>query len=792
MIRFKNIIVLLGLCYAGGMRAQTTAIKNLQDQFDSFRRQSLQEKIFVHTDKNVYLTGEILWMKLYDVDGFFHLPLSVSTIAYVELLDRNNKPLLQTKLGLNKGSGNGSVYLPVTLNSGNYKLRAYTSWMKNFQPDYFFEKTITVINSQRVNDAQISQSPAKYDIQFFPEGGGMVQSIPAKVAFRVTDQYGKGLGFNGVLMDNNDTLLKFYPQKFGLGSFNFTPTSHHEYKALIRFADGKSITQDLPAAMDHGYAMTLTNENDQLKIIVRSNVTGQSNQPLYLFAHTRGSIKSVQEVSLQNGTAAFIVDAGKLGDGITHFTVFSNERQPVCERLYFKYPANNLKLSVQTNNKEYGSRKKINADILSSVADGKFVSADLSLSVFRLDSLQRPDEVDISSYFWLVSDLGAIESPAYYFKNVSDETRQSMDVVMLTHGWRRFNWDDVLKNKKAAFEYVPEYYGHIVSGKIVDTQTNLPAKNIDGYLSVPGTRSQFRLATSDENGKIKFELKDFYGSQEIIVQTNPMKDSFYRVDISSPFSDKFSKSPVPYFAMPDKNPVSLLDASINMQVQNIYAGSKFQQYLSPAIDTGNFYAKPDERYYLDKYTRFTTMEEVLREYVLTVLVKRRAGKFHIPVMDNVAHETFENDPLVLFDGVPVFDMDKLMQYDPLKISRLDVMARKYVLGYSSYDGIASFTSYKGDLTGFELDPRAIAVDYESIQLQREFYSPRYETEQQISSHLPDFRNVLLWAPEIKTDSSGKRTLSFYTSDLPGKYAIVLQGMTDNGTMGSSVETFVVK
>src|SRR5690242_5780727 len=56
---------------------------SLQHKFDEHQKKHLQEKLFVHTDKNIYLAGEILWFKMYDVDAFFHLPVHFSGIAYV-------------------------------------------------------------------------------------------------------------------------------------------------------------------------------------------------------------------------------------------------------------------------------------------------------------------------------------------------------------------------------------------------------------------------------------------------------------------------------------------------------------------------------------------------------------------------------------------------------------------------------------------------------------------------------------------------------------------------------------
>jgi hypothetical protein len=94
--------------------------------------------------------------------------------------------------------------------------------------------------------------------------------------------------------------------------------------------------------------------------------------------------------------------------------------------------------------------------------------------------------------------------------------------------------------------------------------------------------------------------------------------------------------------------------------------------------------------------------------------------------------------------------------------------------------------------GFEIDPKSVVIDYEGLNLQREFYSPVYETEQQMSSRLPDFRNVLFWKPNVITDSQGKSTLSFYTSDQQGKYIGIVQGITPNGNAGSRYFNFEVR
>jgi len=165
-------------------------LNDIQAAFQKYNKAALTEKVFAHTDKNFYLAGEIVWFKLYVVNGDDNTPLDLSKVAYVDILDKDQKAVLQGKIGLEKGTGNGSMYIPVSFNSGVYRLRAYTNWMKNSDPGYYFEKPITIINTLKSPPRHPAIS-RNYDIQFFPEGGNLVQGIQSKVAFKIVDQAGK-------------------------------------------------------------------------------------------------------------------------------------------------------------------------------------------------------------------------------------------------------------------------------------------------------------------------------------------------------------------------------------------------------------------------------------------------------------------------------------------------------------------------------------------------------------------------------------------------------------------------
>ncbi len=760
------------------------AVDAVTKPFDDYQSAHLQEKIFAHTDKDFYMAGEIIWFKLYVTNAMFNQPFDFSKISYVEILTRENKPVLQAKVALDNGTGNGSFQLPYSVNTGNYILRAYTNWMKNAGAEFYFEKEITIVNALKKPDWP--SSPEKnYEVQFFPEGGNLVNGVQSKVAFKVMGN-GRGVSCRGAILNRrNDTITRFTSLHLGMGHFDLTPDAGEEYHAVV-FAEGNVLTKPLPAVNVTGIVMRLTEvDKDRLSLSVQSNKAGSV---VSLLVHTRQSLKLALTRELFNGKTEIEIDKKQLGDGISHFTLFNANNQAVCERLYFKRPET-LNIVATSRAQTYGTRKKVTIDLATNDSKQLPVAGDLSMSVYLFDELQSPESPDILSYLWLQSDLkGLIEEPGYYFSRQERDAGAAADNLMLTQGWRRFRWEDVLQKGSVAAEFLPETEGHIINGRVVDKRNGQPAENITAYLSVPAEKSLFTGSVSGRNGAIRFNMKDFYGGNEIIVQPN-FADSLYRVDVSNPFSEKYNTRPLRGLVLSQAK-TALLQHSLHSQVTNAYFGEK-QKFLFPqAIDTTPFYGIPDHRYYLDDYTRFITMEEVMREYVGDVRVRKNNDHFSFRVRNQAFDNIFETAPLVLFDGVPVFDADKIIAFDPLKIKRIDVVAQKFFQHNMVHDGIINYSTYQGDLAGYQLDANALIVEYEGLQLQREFYSPVYETPAS-NSRVPDFRNVLYWSPEIHTDKNGKKQVTFYTADIPGTYGVVLQGITSSGLAGSKTMMFTV-
>ena len=120
MIKRLSIYVLsLLLLTSTNSFAQRETLNGLVEKLQGHQQTTLQEKIFVHLDRTFYVGGETMWFKIYLVDGYFHHPLDVSKVVYIDVLDRNQKPVIQTKVAMENGRGNGSVSIPTSIDSDN-------------------------------------------------------------------------------------------------------------------------------------------------------------------------------------------------------------------------------------------------------------------------------------------------------------------------------------------------------------------------------------------------------------------------------------------------------------------------------------------------------------------------------------------------------------------------------------------------------------------------------------------------------------------------------------------------
>jgi hypothetical protein len=172
------LFVLIATINVDGFGQEQNIIGNLIRRFEAYTTAVPREEIFVSTDREEYIAGEVMWFSMWLFDRQSSHLTSLSHISYVEVLNPYNIPVCQARVMLDKGYGYGQLRLPDTLSNGDYSIRAYTSWMRNFLPENCFQKDIKIYNafkrgpykkkiySAEINKARISDDSKSLALSF--------------------------------------------------------------------------------------------------------------------------------------------------------------------------------------------------------------------------------------------------------------------------------------------------------------------------------------------------------------------------------------------------------------------------------------------------------------------------------------------------------------------------------------------------------------------------------------------------------------------------------------------------
>ncbi len=186
------------------------------------------EKLYLQTDREFYFMGDTLWFAAYLVDAQSHIPVEGKCNLYVDLFDEKGEFARREMFILNDGTCPGYLsFYDKTLKEGNYLLQAYTDYLKPFGDDLYFSKSIKLMKVKNSFgfDPETKESPVKkIDLQFFPEGGFLLDKVINHLAFTANDQEGRAIDVSGRIVDDEgNELLKFETSYKGMGRFIFIP-----------------------------------------------------------------------------------------------------------------------------------------------------------------------------------------------------------------------------------------------------------------------------------------------------------------------------------------------------------------------------------------------------------------------------------------------------------------------------------------------------------------------------------------------------------------------------------------
>ncbi|MDX1590852.1 MAG: hypothetical protein R3283_02750 [Balneolaceae bacterium] len=791
-------------------------------QFREIQNDFTRERIYLHTDRNWYVHGDRIWLSAYITAGSLYRPSAISSVLYVELFDPEGSLVERVQLRIESGRATGSITFNNTdPRSGTYRLRAYTAWAKNFGDSYIHESDIAVLSEdgqENIADDE-SQSP---DLQFFAEGGPFIAGLPQRIAFKAIGSDGLSRSVSGWLytQDRSDS-VRFESEFNGMGVIEEWVSDEAGAFAIAEI-DGETIRETLPEPVSSGSYLNVDKNETNFLVSIQSNNSQAQSAQLLLFAHVRGEIYYASMVLMQEGIGNTTIPFDQFPTGIVHFTLLDTDGIPVSERLAFnKNSLDNVDTELQLDEDSYGLRDEAALTLV--VADGEnvLVPAETSLSVFDdTYANYRQYSTDIRSRLYLETEIrGHIEDPGYYFSNEPNADKY-LDNLLLSQGWRSYDMQSVSDRSDINLFSLPEE-GFSLTGTIKSGFRGRPLENATVAFSLENREGDMDIVTTGPDGKFMISGIDVEGAASFTLRANNENGSDrVQIELDNQFSNLENSISPPrrnlvelYFNESDTGTEStpqiaeldnltersrdarvrtdqFLEAQLYGELDEITVTAESER-VDEQEQTRRIANRPSQRIDLDEKDNLSVLPiEIILNQIPGVSVIEKKIEINTGFMNFGG--TSLPPPLILVDDVQT-DVSFLLNMSPADIKTINVFRRAVELasfGVSGTGGVISVRTRRGDAGYAENERGTITGRLRGYQQPVQFYSPQYGVTVPRDIEEPDNRITLHWEGDLSIPETGG-TLRFWTNDVPSRYRIVLQGITENGIPFSATRTFDV-
>lgn len=738
----------------------------------------------------------------------------IKTTARIQFKDINKKPLANKTVNWRifhnydvftrgKGTTDANGYLTVTVTSKAGEPITKGSIVADMS---LTEKSLASATFS------LKQQLEKVDFQFFPEGGELITDVPNQVGFKVVGANGLGTDVKGVVIDDqNAEVVPFNSSFTGIGSFYFTPALGKKYKAKYTLKDGSTQTIDLPAAQQEGITIQVQhNPTDIINLRILANASyfeKNKDKTFYLVGQNTNNVCYGASLNLKSQVINAKISKENFPSGIVQFTLFNENKEPISERLVFILHKNALNISAKADLPQYKPRQKVKLT-LDAKSKEQPATGDFSVSV--VDEQKVPfdedNETTILSSLLLTSDLkGYVEKPNYYFNKTDDKKLADLDRLMLTQGYRRFTYQNLMAGKYPEVFLLPEQ-GISISGTLRDL-TGMPVKKGIMRMMVPGKPISAETVSSNV-GVFRFNNLVFPDSSQVVI-TARYNPNYANLMIMLDGTPSAAKGTNLRWADEREN----IDTLLSSYLSNSQKQYRFMRTLKEVEIKGSTIKRaghlnypalsglsmiPDRSLDANMLSGCNTVLECLKTLAGSFTFDFNEQKFYVSRDYNTGGripaaiflngmfvdatalgtlsgnevesiELFLSDPLGTVDrmyntkGVIVVNVKKAPKGE--KISKqefLDMIPKKYEVKYSPM----------------------------GYSKQREFYSPKYLPNAPVTNN--DLRTTIYWNPKVVTDEKGNTTLEFYNADGKGTYKVVVEGFDKNGNVARTVLRYSVK
>jgi len=858
------------------------------------------EKLHVSFDKPYYTAGDTIWFKAFLLTGSEHRLSALSGVVYVELLNAQDSLLYRHRLPVNAGSAAGDFELPWGMQSGAYRVRAYTEWMKNFEIEFFFDKVINIGNyvpgavessisyqysKDKVNaslrfyannipqggktvaykirnnkgdsflgrgvtgeDGSLEISvkgddykdktswieatvetvkgkkttlsyPLKWkysepELVFFPESGSLVQGINSRVAFKCADREGKSLNVSGIVYDDKkNEICSFESTYGGMGFFKLKPEIDKTYFAEVKHTDGYVQKLKLPDVLKVGLVLSVYPSADPDSVLLRissdSSFYSGGGNVVHLIGNTSGKVVISTSLRVDQPILSFKIAKQLFQTGISQFTLVSESGEPLCERIAFISADDRLKVDISTDKAVYSSGEKVKLKLNSLAGlenSGKVGSFSVGVTNASLVRPNEEEESNIFSSILLSSELkGYIENPNYYFNGNPSEKQKELDLLMMTHGYRRYVWKEALTSASLESPKCPaEKKDAIISGKLTNLSNKPVAK---GKITIFSYKAGLLMNTlTDAKGEFAFPPFQMTDSLKITVQGRSETNSDnVKLMLNLPSATPISfnrNSPVYNLNVNDSLKVFL--NSMAMEYESLRSKGQLNRTveLKDVMVKGKKAPQKQMSYNLNgaEHADQVLMGDVQLEACPTLAICLQGRLMGVVFREGLAYSTRGNQPMLLVvngrkitsddqDYVEYMELGGINPSDIYSIEVLRSPVYTTVYGPDAFSGVLIINLKSGALASSRKAYGVATYYYKGFYKTREFYQPRYDNKNaQLKYTAP--RSTVYWNPGVVTSAEGIAELEFIT-EKAGKYQVLVEGVDVEGRLGRQVIKFEV-
>jgi len=807
----KYLLLLLLFLLQAGLFAQAPTLQTVKSSIDNYSASFPKERIYVQYDKPAYGAGETVWFKAYILKGFDNSDLSKN--FYIDFTDSDGSVLMHGVYPVQVSSAAGNFDVPSWYKGKNIHVRAYTKWMLNFDSSFLYNKDIRIIQKQTTNNYRPAAKPVQTAaIDFFPEGGYCIAGIKTRVAFKAVYQTGVPATVKGVVVNSKGvTIDSIKTQHDGMGSFYLEAQPGETYTAKWIDDQKKAYQTTLPAAKNDGASLEIRTAKEKTGFIIRrSDNAPDVYKQMHIVATMLQQVVYMASVKLDVTTViGGSIPTAQVPSGILQITLFNADWQPVAERITF------------INNDEYHFDPEVGFSALSTSKRGRNMivinvpdSMESNLSVSVTDAgLGIDSSDDIISRFMLTGELkGRVYHPSYYFSNTSDSVAQHLELVMLTNGWRRFKWDEVIAGKgpdikfprdTAYLGFGGKIYGAtpqqlreagnlfvIVTGKGKDTSKH--------YLTIPinsdGTFTQPNMTFFDTlKVYYQFASKSGFGlnnSTEVTFAnggiTTPRRIFFDRNNLSYTYLDTTGDYRNSVLAAEELRLQELLKETTLANVTVTAKAKSPVEQLDEKYSHGLFSGgDPAAQFDLLHDPSGTALHDVF-----TYLQGKVAGlQISIGGGGNTTMSWRGSTPDLFVDEVKT-DVGMVSSMSLNDIAYIKVMRPPFFgsPGGGSGGAIAIYTRKGGDVQD---NSKGKGLPYKTIAgytFRKEFYSPNYATFNPMNDK-EDVRSTLYWNPMVLTSIENHiLKFQFYNNDVTDSFRVIVEGVSKDGKIARIEKT----